>query len=113
MNENYHAVNPTVLFFTDLDGTLIFSRRHLLLGPLRCVEEFRGSMQSFMTELTWRFFREQEFFTVIPITMRTTAQYRRLLPMARALHWEDVLVCGGAKLLHHGIEDPAWTEDCL
>lgn len=113
MNENYHAVNPTVLFFTDLDGTLIFSRRHLLLGPLRCVEEFRGSMQSFMTELTWRFFREQEFFTVIPITMRTTAQYRRLLPMARALHWEDVLVCGGAKLLHHGIEDPAWTEDSL
>lgn len=100
-----------MVLFADLDRTLIWSHRNTPPGPFRWVEEFRGHHQSFMTEGTWTFLREQRDLEVIPLTTRTEAQYSRLAEAAAALGWRRALILNGAVLLEDGKENPDWREE--
>ena len=43
-----------ILFFCDLDNTLIYSYKHEIGSKKRCVELYQGREISFMTEQTYR-----------------------------------------------------------
>lgn len=101
----------SVLFFSDLDNTLIYSHRHADGRPMVWVEELEGRPQSFMTLPTYRFLQCADWLRTVPLTTRTEAQYRRLQQLAADLRWRDALLCNGAILLRDGAEDQAWRRE--
>lgn len=102
-----------MLFFTDLDNTLIYSHRHKTNGPIVWVEDLNGKPQSYMTAKTYSFFSEQNTLEVVPVTTRREEQYQRLRRLSEGLGWSNALVCNGAILLRGSIEDQSWTAESL
>ena len=100
-----------LLFFSDLDNTLIYSHRHADGRPVVWVEQLEGRPQSFMTLPTYRFLQSAAWLPTVPLTTRTEAQYRRLQPLAGELRWRDALLCNGAVLLRDGEEDLDWRRE--
>ena len=100
-----------LLFFTDLDNTLIYSHRHADGRPAVWVERLEGRLQSFMTDQTYHFFCTADWLQTVPLTTRTPAQYSRLAVLAADLHWRDALLCNGAILLRDGAENLAWRKE--
>ena len=99
-------------FFTDLDGTLIYSHRRNLPEPRMAVEILHGREQSHMAEDTFTFLKAADWLQIVPVTTRTEEQYRRLLRMDE-LRIRQAIVCNGGKLLTDGREDPAWTAETM
>lgn len=102
-----------MLFFTDLDNTMIYSHRHVTDQPLVWVEELHGRKQSYMTQNTYSFFEHQNRYRVIPLTTRTKEQYLRLSDSLNRLGWRDVLICNGAIRIYDGKEDLNWTRESI
>lgn len=102
-----------MLFFTDLDNTLIYSHRHCIPGDRVWVEMLNGRNQSFMTARTAGFYRAQDLLLPVPLTTRNSQQYARLAPALEALGWHDALVSNGAVLLRDGVPDPEWWAESL
>ncbi len=102
-----------MLFFTDLDHTLIYSHRHKPPGPLICAEELNGHPQSFITQKVYDYYKKQDWLEIIPLTSRTLTQYSRLEKIFLEFGWKDALICNGAILLEEGKEDPDWTRESL
>ena len=100
------------VFFSDLDSTLIWSRRKAPGVPKRAAEYLNGKEQSFMTEETFRFLRDAGWLTLVPVTTRSEEQYRRIFLM-ESLPVRYALVCNGGKLLDGGREDAEWTAETL
>ena len=100
------------VFFSDLDSTLIWSRRKAPGVPKRAAEYLNGKEQSFMTEETFRFLRDAGWLTLVPVTTRSEEQYRRIFLM-ESLPVRYALVCYGGKLLAGGREDAEWTAETL
>ena len=100
-----------MLFFTDLDNTVIYSHRHELPGDPVWVEMLNGRRQSFMTARTAAFYRTQDWLFPVPLTTRNSQQYARLAPALASLGWHDALVSNGAELLRDGVPDPEWREE--
>ena len=96
-------------FFSDLDHTLIYSHRIRIPGPKVPVERLDGKEQSYMTQEAWSFFRTAGWLSLIPVTTRSEAQYRRL-QFPEDFHIRYALVCNGGKLLADGAEDREWSE---
>lgn len=103
------------LFFTDLDNTLIFSKRRELPGDKRPVEWLNGSVQSFMTQRSFDFFTSQCEYEFIPVTTRTVTQFMRLNDLMDSFHCSLALVCNGSVLLRNGVPDTDWLNEsrCL
>lgn len=101
-----------MVFFTDLDHTLIWSHRYNLPEDKICVELLNGQQQSFMTGPTWRFLTGNPGISIVPVTTRTELQYRRLTCMD-AIGVRSAIVCNGGKLLINGVEDSDWTQETL
>ena len=101
----------TVLFFTDLDNTVIYSNRHTISDPMVWVETLNGRQQSFVSERTYNFYESQKWLEVIPVTTRTYQQYDRLKKMRESFGWRHALICNGAILLEDGKEDIEWTKN--
>ncbi len=96
----------------DLDNTLIYSYRHDLGGPKRCVEVWQEKELSFITEKTHRLLRAvKEKLLVVPTTTRTVAQYERIDLQAGPFPY--VLACNGGVLLTEGKRDPEWYRHSL
>ena len=95
-----------IVFYADLDNTLIYSYKHEI-GPERIgVEVYQGRTISFMTPYTYQWLgriREQTLF--VPVTTRTREQYERINLGSRPAY---ALVCNGGILLEQGHEDAAW-----
>lgn len=102
-----------ILFFTDLDNTVIYSHRHMISDPLVWVESLNGNKQSFISERTYKFFNEQNWLNVVPVTTRTYQQYARLRKMEKVFGWKDVLICNGAILLQDGVENIEWKKESI
>ncbi len=100
-----------LLFFSDLDNTLIYSHRRQDGRPAVWVEEIHGKRQSFMTEPTYRFLQSAAWLQTVPLTTRREAQYGRLQQAAQELRWRDALLCNGAILLRDGEEDQDWRRE--
>lgn len=99
------------LFASDLDRTLIYSPEALLLPPgdelratLLCVERRRGREVSFMTRAAARdlslLVRAD---SLVPVTARSAAEYRRILWPGRPP--QLALVAHGGRLLREGRPD--------
>ncbi len=101
-----------ILFFCDLDNTLIYSYKHEIGSNKRCVELYQGREISFMTEQTYRLLCGiKESVSIVPTTTRTVEQYQRIDLGIGALRY--VLACNGGVLLQNGTEDGAWYRQSL
>lgn len=99
----------TTAIFSDLDGTLIYSARHL--GEeldLTIVEQLDGNPQAWMTSRAAADLRDlRDLVPFIPVTTRVESQYRRVkLPGGEA---EYAILGNGSRILIGGVEDPDWT----
>jgi hydroxymethylpyrimidine pyrophosphatase-like HAD family hydrolase len=101
------------VFACDLDRTLIYSRRARHLGPdnvpTTCVEIHDGKQASFMTSAAARALAELAATGLfVPVTTRTTEQYRRVLLPGRTPRF--AVTTNGGVLLVDGRPDPTWTQ---
>lgn len=100
----------TALIASDLDRTLIYSRRFFDTPPPthQCVEIYRDEPISYMTPTAADLLRQLSSHNlVVPTTTRTTAQYTRItLPGAP---YRYAITSNGGTLLIDGAPDPQWT----
>ncbi len=101
-----------IMFFTDLDNTLIYSYKHDIGMAKRCVEVYQGREISFMTEETYTLLNKvKKAVTIVPVTTRTVEQYGRIdLGIGQ---FPYALVCNGGILLADGKEDALWYRKSL
>ncbi len=100
------------VFYTDLDQTLIYSYKHEIGKEKRNVEIYQGREVSYMTEKTYRLLLElQKRLCIVPVTTRTTEQYKRIDFGIGPIRY--ALVCNGGVLLKDGQQDAAWYEQSL
>ncbi len=100
-----------IVFYADLDNTLLYSYRHDIGHDKVGVETYQGRTISFMTSYAYELLnrlREQVMF--IPVTTRTREQYERIRLGSSPPY---ALVCNGGVLLDHGQEDTAWYENSV
>lgn len=96
--------------FSDLDGTLIFSARHLGdEADLVLTETYRGNPQTWMTTTAAADLRvARDLAPFIPVTTRVESQYRRIKlqgPMA-----EYAILGNGGQILIGGEVDKDWDD---
>lgn len=98
-----------ILFASDLDNTLLYSRSHKRTGDL-CIEQIKGEAHGFMTSLAVERLREvAQKVRLIPVTTRSVEQYRRIeWPEGTAP--EFAVTTNGAVLLKNGEVDAAWRK---
>lgn len=97
--------------FTDLDNTLIHSHRHKLDEPHSCVELLNGKRQSFTLDSLVQYLNNQDWLRIVPLTMRTPTQYKRLSTLVQSLQLRDALICNGAILLNNFENNDKWEEE--
>lgn len=102
----------SVLVCTDLDRTLIYSRRaagDVTASAMRCVEIVDGAEISFLTRRAAATLRALDRAALwVPATTRTTTQYRRVrLPRVREGGY--ALCANGGVLLADGVPDRDWA----
>lgn len=100
----------TALIASDLDRTLIYSRRFFPVAPppAACVEIYDGAPISFMTSTAMRALTDLAAqHIVVPATTRTVAQYRRItLPGAP---YALAVTSNGGTILVDGEPDRQWN----
>lgn len=107
----------TVLFASDLDQTLIYSRRSMgsEVKPeeLIEVERFEGKPQSFMTEKSQSALWELASNTVfVPVTTRTREQYERVTGIYEGSEPPQfAIISNGAVILENGEPIHEWSTD--
>ena len=106
-----------MIFASDLDRTLIFSKRAieefgvpegLALTP---VEQKEGSWVAFMTENSYNQLKElsnQGLF--VPVTTRTTEQFSRFVIFAKDIKIKYAITSNGANILYQGIPMKEWSK---
>ncbi|WP_282020405.1 hypothetical protein [Planomicrobium okeanokoites] len=107
----------TLLFASDLDQTLIYSRRSMgnEVKPeeLIEVERFEGKPQSFMTEQSQAALWELEENTIfVPVTTRTREQYERVTGIYEGDEPPQfAIISNGAVILENGEPIKEWSTD--
>jgi hydroxymethylpyrimidine pyrophosphatase-like HAD family hydrolase len=106
------VVEEMVGLFTDLDNTMIYSKRRNVETSKVCVEFKNGEPLSYMTDTSLLSMMElisRNDLDIIPITTRTVKQFSRLkLPKFRY-----VLLENGGVLIRDGIPDVDWYNESL
>lgn len=106
-----------MIFASDLDRTLVYSHRALmeLEAPsglvLRPIEMKDGKPVGFMTETSFSMLKElckQSLF--IPVTTRTTEQYKRFVSFEKDINPTYVITSNGANILYKGVIDKDWND---
>ena len=100
-----------MIFFTDLDNTLIYSHRHQLPENKVPVEWIGEKTQSFMTQRAYSYFSSLSDLEIIPVTTRSVEQYMRLQNLVTRFGCRYALVCNGAVLIKDGIVDETWARE--
>ena len=100
-----------MIFFTDLDNTLIYSHRHQLPENKVPVEWIGEKTQSFMTQRAYSYFSSLSDLEIIPVTTRSVEQYMRLQNLATRFGCRYALVCNGAVLIKDGVVDETWMRE--
>ncbi|WP_396909596.1 HAD family hydrolase [Mycolicibacterium sp.] len=100
----------TALLASDLDRTLVYSRRFFDTAPptQQCVEMYRGEPISYMTPTAAELLRQLAAHNlVVPTTTRTVAQYARInLPGGP---YRYAITSNGGTLLVDGAPDQMWA----
>ncbi|QGG47521.1 HAD family hydrolase [Heliorestis convoluta] len=99
-----------IIFATDLDQTLIYSRRSMgdshQLHDLVPVERYKGQYISYMTTQSVEQFCEvSKQALVVPVTTRTIEQYKRVTLPTQPYY---AVVSNGGHILIDGEPDQAW-----
>ena len=68
------------------------------------------SAQGYMTKKSHDFLKSAAM-RIVPVTLRTPAQYLRLSETMESIGCRQALLCGGGILFRDGEEDTAWSED--
>lgn len=105
-----------MIFASDLDRTLIYSRRSFLLGkhdclpPIRLIETIGEKEISFMTERAISMLGQlTQQLSFVPVTTRTTEQYQRITLFQKQLTPQYAVVSNGGIILHDGKPLTEWT----
>lgn len=103
-----------MIFASDLDRTLIYSRRSFgpleNLPPICLIEKIGEKEVSFMTETAINQLEKlMQQLCFIPVTTRTVDQYRRISLFQKRLIPRFAVVSNGGYVLIDGIADQAWT----
>lgn len=107
----------TLLFASDLDQTLIYSKRsmgkNVSEADLREVERFEGKPQSFMTETSQKALHElAETLFFLPVTTRTQSQYERVTGIYKGnAAPKFAVISNGAVILEDGQPIKEWSEN--
>ncbi|MDN3427654.1 hypothetical protein QL992_08275 [Microbacterium sp. APC 3898] len=105
----------TVLFASDLDQTLIYSRNSMGMDvsedELVEVERYEGKPLSYMTKKSqsalWKI-NESAFF--LPVTTRTQAQYERVTGIFEGQAPRFAVISNGAVILENGQPIKEWSD---
>lgn len=99
-----------MVFFTDIDNTLIFSEK---LAPKNsvCVEYKDNKPLTFMSKKSIELYKELcSKILVVPITTRSTEQFMRIKNINNTRY---AIVANGAKLLVNGNENRSWSKNFI
>ncbi|MGG3470194.1 hypothetical protein ABES02_22250 [Neobacillus pocheonensis] len=109
-----------MIFASDLDRTLVYSKRALeelgipkgtLLKP---VEKKDGSWVSYMTESSFFTLKELSRHSLfVPVTTRTTEQFNRFTIFAEDIPLKYAITTNGANILYHGEPLKEWADTIL
>ena len=99
-----------MVFFTDLENTLVYSHRRVPPGKVIPAEILDGRVQGYMTKTSYDFLKSGAV-RIVPVTLRTPAQYSRLAGVMETFGCRQALLCGGGILLCGGEEDSSWTDE--
>lgn len=100
-----------ILFFADMDNTLIYSYKRDIGSDKIGVEFYpeKNQMISYMTKTSWKLLQKVAHkLLFIPTTTRTIEQYQRINLGFVPLY---ALVCNGGILLENGQENMRWYAD--
>jgi hydroxymethylpyrimidine pyrophosphatase-like HAD family hydrolase len=101
-----------MIFFTDLDNTIIYSYKHDIGLRKRNVEIYQGREISFITEDTYAYLKRlREQILVIPTSTRTVEQYERIDLGVGVFKY--ALVCNGGVLLENGKKVDWWYNESI
>lgn len=104
-----HRGQLSLLFATDLDNTLLFSKKHRKPGD-HCVEWLDGKEQGYFSTETIRLLRLiAARAEIIPITTRSIAQYQRIV-WPKGCRPRRAITTNGAYLFEDNTPVPAWRE---
>ena len=96
-----------ILFFSDLDNTLIYSNKHRNVNDI-CIEINNGKEQGFMTPITYKLFKECiKNVKFIPVTTRSIKQYQRI-EWPEGFKPEIEITTNGAMIFHNSQIDLEW-----
>lgn len=102
----------TGIFFADMDGTTIYSKRHILgrsdgYAGLVVAETYRGEPLTFMTyEAVKALSSLSHKLTFVPTTTRDRAQFDRIrIPAVRSRY---AIIANGGRIIVDGEEDLSW-----
>lgn len=109
----YHFWGETmIILHADLDNTIIYSYKHDMKMPKRCVEWYHGREISYVTEKTFEYLKRlTEKMLIVPTSTRTAEQYKRIDLGVGAFPY--ALVCNGGILLKNGVSDDQWYRDSV
>ena len=106
-----------MIFASDLDRTLVYSKRAieefgvpegLTLTP---VEQKDGSFAAFMTQTSYNHLKELSSHSLfVPITTRTTEQFRRFFIFAQDIRIKYAITSNGANILEQGLPLKEWSK---
>ncbi|MDP4098057.1 hydrolase [Paenibacillus sp. P96] len=102
-----------MIFASDLDRTLIYSRKSMGTVPeneLVPVELYQGDYISYMTQTSIELLQKLAGHAMfIPVTTRTEEQYKRIFFIEEHLQPKYAVTSNGGKILIDGILDQAWS----
>jgi len=101
-----------MIFFTDLDNTMIYSYKHDIGPDTLDVELYQGRNISFVTAKSHQYLKQvRDKMQVVPVTTRTIEQYERI--DLKVGNFEHALVCNGGILLENGKRVDKWYQESL
>lgn len=101
-----------IIFASDLDNTLLFSRKHAIETDL-CVEILDGMSQGYLTKDAPQYLEQiMRHALFVPVTSRSVEQYRRIQFPVRCRP-QYAVTTNGAILLVDGEIDRQWHQEAL
>ena len=101
-----------VLFTSDLDRTLIFSKRSTLPdAQYKCIEKLDDQNISYISKATYvRLTQLHERLDFVPVTTRSLKQYKRLTIFQHKVKPKIAIVANGGVILQNGKIDEVWQQ---
>ena len=101
-----------VLFTSDLDRTLIFSKRRMLANTCYIsIEQLDDQTISYMSKTTYeRLVQLHSVLDFVPVTTRSLQQYTRLSLFHYDLTPKIAIVANGGVILRNGKIDEVWQQ---